>query len=43
MRGLIRDENDNAGAVRVVEDVKAAARASGVPWLIDAHSGKGED
>jgi hypothetical protein len=43
VRGLIRDENDNAGAVRVVEDVKAAARASGVPWIIDAHSGKGED
>lgn len=43
VRGLIRDENDNAGAVKVVEDVKAAARVSGVPWLIDAHSGKGED
>jgi hypothetical protein len=43
VRGLIRDENDNAGAVRVVEDVKAAARATGIPWLIDAHSGKGED
>jgi len=43
VRGLMKDENDNAGAVRVVEDVKAAARASGVPWLIDAHSGKGED
>jgi len=43
IRGLIKDENDNAGAVRVVEDVKAAARASGVPWLIDAHAGKGED
>jgi hypothetical protein len=43
VRGLIRDENDNAGAVRVVENVKAAARLSGVPWLIDAHSGKGED
>ena len=43
VRGLIRDENDNAGAVRVVEDVKAAARLTGVPWLIDAHSGKGED
>jgi hypothetical protein len=42
VRGLIRDENDNAGAVRVVEDVKAAARSSAVPWLIDAHSGKGE-
>jgi hypothetical protein len=43
VRGLVRDENDNAGMVRVVEDVKAASRASGVPWLIDAHSGKGED
>jgi hypothetical protein len=43
IRGLVRDENDNAGAVLVVEDVKAAARTGGVPWLIDAHSGKGED
>jgi hypothetical protein len=43
VRGLIRDENDNAGAVQIVERVKVAARASGVPWLIDAHSGKGED
>jgi hypothetical protein len=43
VRGLIRDENDNAGAVRVVEAVKTAARTSGIPWLIDAHSGKGED
>lgn len=43
VRGLIRDENDNAGAVQVVEAVKAAARETGVPWLIDAHSGKGED
>ncbi len=43
VRGLIRDENDNAGMVRVVEEVKAAARRTGVPWLIDAHSGKGED
>jgi hypothetical protein len=42
-RGLIRDENDNAGAVRVVEDIKAAARQTGVPWLIDAHAGKSED
>ena len=41
--GLVRDENDNAGAVLVVERVKAATRACGVPWLIDAHSGKGED
>ena len=43
VRTLVKDENDNAGAVLVVEAVKAAARASGVPWLIDAHSGKGED
>jgi hypothetical protein len=41
--GLVRDENDNAGAVCVVERVKAAARRTGIPWLIDAHSGKGED
>lgn len=41
--GLVKDENDNAGAVVVVERVKLAARATGVPWLIDAHSGKGED
>lgn len=41
--GLIRDENDNAGAVAIVERVKLQARATGVPWLIDAHSGKGED
>jgi hypothetical protein len=41
--GLVNDENDNAGAVAIVERVKLAARATGVPWLIDAHSGKGED
>jgi hypothetical protein len=41
--GLLRDENDNAGAVAVMQRVRDAARASGVPWLIDAHSGKGED
>lgn len=43
IRGLVKDENDNAGAAKVVEDVKAAVRATGIPWLIDAHSGKGED
>jgi hypothetical protein len=43
IRGLVKDENDNAGAVCAVESVKAAARETGVPWLIDAHSGKGED
>lgn len=41
--GLVKDENDNAGAVAIVERVKLAARATGIPWLIDAHSGKGED
>jgi hypothetical protein len=41
--GLVREENDNAGAVRVVTQVKATARQTGIPWLIDAHSGKGED
>lgn len=40
---LVKDENDNAGGVAVVERVKLAARATGIPWLIDAHSGKGED
>jgi hypothetical protein len=43
VRGLIRDENDNAGAVTVVENVKAATRLTDIPWLIDAHSGKSED
>ncbi len=43
VRGLVKDENDNAGAVNVVEAVKSAARRTGIPWLIDAHSGKGED
>jgi hypothetical protein len=43
IRGLVMDENDNAGSVCIVESVKAAARLTGVPWLIDAHSGKGED
>jgi hypothetical protein len=40
---LVKDENDNAGAVRVVEQVKAATRVTGVPWLADAHAGKNED
>jgi len=43
IRGLVKDENDNAGVVCVVEAVKAAARTTGVPWVIDAHSGKAED
>ena len=43
IRGLIRDENDNAGAAIVVEATKLAVRETGIPWLIDAHSGRGED
>ena len=43
IRGLVKDENDNAGAVVVVERVKVATRETKVPWLIDAHSGRGED
>ncbi len=39
----MKDENDNAGAVNIVETVKAATRLTNIPWLIDAHSGKGED
>jgi AAA domain-containing protein len=41
--GLVKEENDNAGAVMLVEQAKLAARSTGIPWLIDAHSGKGED
>ena len=43
VRGLIDNENDNAGSVLLVERIKVAARETGIPWLIDAHSGKGED
>jgi hypothetical protein len=43
IRGLVRDENDNAGAAVVVERVKAATRETGVPWLVDAHAGRQED
>lgn len=43
IRGQVRDENDNAGAVHVVEAVKAATRVTEIPWLIDAHAGKGEN
>ena len=43
IRGLVKDENDNAGAVNIVETVKASTRLTQIPWLIDAHSGKGED
>src|SRR5262249_40669812 len=43
IRGLMRDENDNAGAVVIVERTKSYTRVTGIPWLIDAHSTKGED
>lgn len=43
IRGLVRDENDNAGAVVVVERVKVATRETKIPWLIDAHSGRNEE
>jgi len=41
--GLVKDENDNAGSVVVVERVKQATRTTAIPWLIDAHAGKRED
>jgi len=40
---LVENENDNAGAARVVETVKAVVRKGLIPWMIDAHAGKGED
>lgn len=43
IRGLVRDENDNSGMVTVTEAVKAVTRQTKTPWLVDAHSGKGED
>ena len=43
IRTLVRDENDNLAGARVVEQVKAVTRWTGIPWLIDAHAGKIED
>jgi len=40
---LVKDENDNASAVRVVNLAQDATRGCGVPWVVDAHAGKGED
>jgi len=40
---LVKDENDNAGSVAVVENVKLATRETKIPWLVDAHAGKSED
>ncbi len=41
--GLLKHEDDNAAAVVIVEHTKTATRTTGIPWLIDAHSGKRED
>lgn len=41
--GLIQHENDNAAIVGIVEHVKLFSRETGIPWLSDAHAGKGED
>jgi len=43
VRGLVKDENDNAGMVQVVNSIKQFARGIKVPTLIEAHAGKGED
>ena len=43
VRGLVRDENDNAQLTGVVESLKGFTRRAGVPALLEAHSGKGED
>lgn len=40
---LVKDENDNAGSVIVVERVKIATRHTHIPWLVDGHAGKSED
>jgi AAA domain len=39
----VRDENDNAEVQREAGRLRAAARLSGVPWLVHAHTGKNED
>jgi AAA domain len=43
IRGLVAHENDNMGLVNIVESAKQFARETNVPWLCDAHAGKGED
>jgi hypothetical protein len=42
IRGL-RDENDNGAIVQIGTCEDRCARIECSPWLIDAHSGKGED
>jgi hypothetical protein len=43
VRGLVKDENDNAGMVKVVASLKSFARELGIPVFMEAHAGKGED
>src|SRR5262249_24920146 len=43
VRGLVKDENDNVGMARVVGSLKVCARRMGVPVLVEAHAGKGEN
>jgi AAA domain len=43
IRGLMDHENNNVSGVDIVERVKLVTRDTKIPWLIDAHSGKGED
>lgn len=43
IRGLVEGENDNAGMVRVVAEIKHFCRRFEVAALIEAHAGKGED
>ena len=41
--GLVQHENDNAAIVNIMERTKRVARETDIPWLVDAHAGKGED
>lgn len=43
VRGLVDDENDNAGMANIVGSLKAFARRIGKPVLLEAHAGKAED
>lgn len=43
VRGLVKDENDNAGMVVTVNRLKFFARKCDIPILLEAHAGKGED
>jgi hypothetical protein len=43
VRELLKNENDNTEQARVVESLKASSRRTGVPYLFEAHAGKGED